>query len=156
MIKFIYESIIVDITLGTAKEDSKHYWFYFVDLIILLVYLIYFTVVIKEIAITLLYSSFNFNDDFKILTLYLFKGINIINHELPKVFDNLNKFEKYKFLLQKEMIEKYLYQLNESQIHLINKINDIREKNKLPLLKYNVVCEIPEFVKNEKTELYFL
>ena len=155
LIKFIYESIIGEITIGKAKDDCKNYWFYIIDLVILLVYIIFFIAVINHITQSLLYNQFDYYDDSKTLSLYQFKGINIIDYKLPNEFGNLNKIEKYKFLLEKENVEKYEYKLNGSQIHLINKINDIREKNKLPTLKYNSTNKIPEFIVNEKTVLFF-
>ena len=97
----------------------------------------------------------NYYDDGKTFKLYQFKGINILKFYLPDEFDDLNKIEQYKYILKKNNIEKYKYELNESQIDLIIKINNIRKKSKLPLLKYNSVEKIPEFIINEKTELFF-
>ena len=97
----------------------------------------------------------NYYDDGKTFKLYQFKGINILKFFLPDEFDDLNKIEQYKYILKKNNIEKYKYELNESQIDLIKKINNIRKKSKLPLLKYNSVEKIPEFIINEKTELFF-
>ena len=148
LVKFIYESNIGEISIGKAKDDPYHYWFYIIDFIILLSYIIFFAAMIYNI-----YNSLFFH--FEILYLYQFKGINIIDYYLPDSFDDLNKIEKYKFLLEKGNVYEYEYELNKSQIDLINKINDIRKKNNLSLLKFNHINEIPEFIINEKTELFF-
>ena len=156
LVKFIYESNIGEISIGKAKDDSEHYWFYIIDFIILLIYSIFVIAVIYNICLMILSHNFLiFQDDREKLSLYQFKGINIINYKLPFEFDNLIEIEQYKFLLEKANVEKYKYKLNESQIDLINKINDIRVKHKLCSLKYDSTNKIPDYIINEKTELFF-
>ena len=97
------------------------------------------------------------DDDEKIGIYYLkqFKGINIYNYQLPSEFGDLNKKEKYALIFKKENIEQYFYKLNENQINLINKINDIRKQYNLSPSKYSEYENLPEFLINEKTELNF-
>ena len=83
------------------------------------------------------------------------KGINIIDFELSLEFENYNKIEKKEFIFKKENIKEYEYKLNENQINLIDKINDIRKKNHIPLLKYFEREKLPEFIINEKTQIIF-
>ena len=101
---------------------------------------------------------------YEIIVLNKFKGINIIRYEinflniikncLPKKFSNLNEKEKNEIIFEKERVKKYQYHLNENQINLIQKINDIRENNHIPLLKYYQYEYLSEFIINE-AELIF-
>jgi hypothetical protein len=47
------------------------------------------------------------------------------------------------------------YRLNEDQIDLIKKINEIRKNNNIPLLKYDENERIPHCIINEVTEVIF-
>ena len=93
-------------------------------------------------------------DDSKVFFLNNFKGINIIEFELPSETYNLNN--KNAQIFKKENVEKYKYSLNENQINLIRNINDIRRRNNnITLLNYVREENLPEFIINEKTELIF-
>ena len=153
--KFVYEKILININIFNAFDDAKQYWFYIIDLIVIFSYCFFFIFICVNIYQSFLNHYLNYYDDGKTFKLYQFKGINILKFFLPDEFDDLNKIEQYKYILKKNNIEKYKYELNESQIDLIIKINNIRKKSKLPLLKYNSVEKIPEFIINEKTELFF-
>jgi hypothetical protein len=98
-----------------------------------------------------------FGETKTIKTIFLnqFKGLNIIKKELPKKFNKLKEKEKNEFIFKKESVKEYQYELNENQINLIHKINKIREDNHIPLLKYNEIEKLPEFIINEKTQLIF-
>ena len=74
---------------------------------------------------------------------------------MPLEFDNLNVKEKYALIFKKENIEQYFYKLNDSQVNLIDKINDIRKQYNLSPFKYSKFENLPEFLINEKTELNF-
>lgn len=63
--------------------------------------------------------------------------------------------KKNEFIFKKENVETYKYKLKESQINLIQKINDIRKDNHIPLLEYNQIVYLPDFIINEKTQLIF-
>ena len=84
-----------------------------------------------------------------------FKGLNIIEKELLESFNNLNEKEKNEFIFKKENVKEYEYKLNKSQINLIQKINDVRKENHIPLLKYYQIEYLPDFIINEKTQLIF-
>ena len=93
-------------------------------------------------------------DDSKVFFLNNFKGIKIIEFELPSETYNLNN--KNAQIFKKENVEKYKYSLNENQINLIRNINDIRRRNNnITLLNYVREENLPEFIINEKTELIF-
>ena len=155
LMKFVYEKILININIVNAFDDAKQYWFYIIDLIVIFSYCFFFIFIGYNIYQSFLNHNLNYYDDGKTFKLYQFKGINILKFYLPDEFDDLNKIEQYKYILKKNNIEKYKYELNESQIDLIIKINNIRKKSKLPLLKYNSVEKIPEFIINEKKELFF-
>ena len=136
-----------------ALEDTKHYWFYISDLVIIFSYSFVFCLITGYILQLSPHHHLDYYDDGS--RLYQFQGINIIRFYLPTEFENFDKTKKYKFLFNNNNIKKYEYELNESQINLINKINDIRKKYEIPLLKYNKVDKLPEFIINEKTQLIF-
>ena len=49
----------------------------------------------------------------------------------------------------------YEYKLNENQRKLIEKINLIRKLNNIPILEFNEKNKVPDFILNQKTELFF-
>ena len=63
--------------------------------------------------------------------------ININEYELPNEFDDLDKTDKIKMIFKKENMTQYTYILNDIQKMLINKINQIRNQNNIPELKYD-------------------
>ena len=67
----------------------------------------------------------------------------------------MNKNEKNKFIYKKENIRKYKYELKEDQIKLINKINNIRKLNNIPILEYYKYNQVPIFILKEKVEMFF-
>ena len=107
------------------------------------------------IILFMLIKKINNFDDERIYILNQINGINIVNYELPLTFNDLNKNEKNKFIYKKENIEKYKYELNQNQINLINKINDIRILNNIPILEYNKYNRLSNFILKEKAELFF-
>lgn len=85
-----------------------------------------------------------------------FNGININNFYLPDRFDNLSDKEKNEIIFKKENKAKYKYESNDNKINLIlNKINDIRREKNIPLLDNDGTRYLPDFIINEKTELFF-
>ena len=65
------------------------------------------------------------------------------------------KKRKKEFIFKKENVKEYKYKLNEIQINLIQKINDIRKDNHIPLFEYYQIEHLPDFIINEKTQLIF-
>ena len=82
-------------------------------------------------------------------------GININEYELPNEFDDLDKTDKIKMIFKKENMTQYTYILNDIQKMLINKINQIRNQNNIPELKYDKYQKLPNYIINPKTELIF-
>ena len=71
-----------------------------------------------------------------------------------RVFYTLNKKEKNKIIF-KENIDYYKYKLNENQIKIIDKINNIRYNKGLNKLEFKEEQELTDFILNKKTELVF-
>jgi len=74
---------------------------------------------------------------------------------LPKKFNNLSEKEKNEVVFKQKNVKEYEYKLNENQINLIDKINGIRKKNHIALLKYFEKEKLPEFIINEKAQIIF-
>ena len=149
-----------DLTEEEKKELSKItklIWFYSFDYVIIIWICLHFLylILLLIIIIFILKDREIVCCKKKTILLNQFKGLNIIKKELPKKFDNLSEKEKKEFIFKKENIKEYEYKLNENQINLIDKINDIRKKNHIPLLKYFEREKLPEFIINEKTQIIF-
>ena len=145
--------------INEYKKILKLIWFYHFDIFIITIICMVFVVQIMMIvAVAVIYifkgRFFEFGEIKKNI-LKKFKGLNIIEKELAEKFNNLNEKGKNEFLFKKENMKKYKYEQNESQINLIQKINDIRKENHIPLLKYYKIIDLPEFIINEKTQLIF-
>ena len=136
------------------KNILKLLWFYDYDIAITMI--LSFKLIISFIFILSMFlKDIGFAYDYKVIFLYQINGVNIFDYMLPLTFKNLKEIEKNKFIFKKEYINFYEYQLNENQIKLIDKINNIRKINNIPKLKYNEINKLPNFVINEKTELFF-
>jgi len=156
----IYKKALEDLTKGKNTEIhniSKLIWFYPFDIFIIVWICLdfLFQMMIMIIIIFILKDRSIVCCKKKTIILNQFKGLKIIYQKLPKKFNNLSEKEKIEFIFKKDNIKKYEYKLNENQINLIDKINDIRKKNNIPLLKYFEREKLPEFIINEKTQLIF-
>ena len=58
-------------------------------------------------------------------------------------------------IFKNENMKNYIYILDDTQLMLINKINELREKNNIPKLKYDKEQYFPDYIINKKTELTF-
>ena len=58
-------------------------------------------------------------------------------------------------MIFKKYINEYDYNLDDNSIDLIKKINDIRKRYNINLLNFYKVEYLPDFIKNEKTEIIF-
>ena len=138
------------------KKTLKSPWFYEFDVIVFSeicpqIILIIISLII--ICFDIYKKGLQGFDDSQVFFLNNFKGINIIEFELPSETYNLNN--KNAQIFKKENVEKYKYSLNENQINLIRNINDIRRRNNnITLLNYVREENLPEFIINEKTEIY--
>ena len=74
---------------------------------------------------------------------------------MPKKFNNLSEKEKNEVVFKQKNVKEYEYKLNENQINLFDKINGIRKKNHIALLKYFEKEKLPEFIINEKAQIIF-
>ena len=90
-------------------------------------------------------------DDIKRDILIELNGIKINDFYF---YDSFEK-SKNELIYKKENIEKYEYELNDNQINLIHKINDIRKQNNIPELKYFKHEKLPSYLINPKPQLIF-
>ena len=90
-------------------------------------------------------------DDIKRDILIELNGIKINDFYF---YDSIEK-SKNELIYKKENIEKYEYELNDNQINLIHKINDIRKQNNIPELKYFKHEKLPSYLINPKPQLIF-
>ena len=165
IIKFVFTKNIIkkdylkELRTSRKKLDEKikkQLWFYDYDISIIIILsgiLMKSCMPIIEMLIRKIKKYDNNNNG--IIFLKNINGINIMDYSLPSTFDNLNKKEKNKFIYKKENIEKYEAKLNENQIDLIDKINNIRKLNYIPILEYKKYNKLPDFIINEKAELFF-
>ena len=138
------------------KEIESKPWFYSYDIgmiILLSPNLIYYLL----IFLSSLSRDRLIDGDCQIIFIKQLYGINIYKYELPYRFGKVNDKKKNEIIFKKENLAKYEYILsNSKKIDLIlNKINDIRAKNKIPLLTYNEERHLPDFIINEKTKMFF-
>ena len=90
-------------------------------------------------------------DDIKRDILIELNGIKINDFYF---YDSFEK-SKNELIYKKENIEKYEYELNDNQINLIHKINDIRKQNNIPELEYFKREKVPCYLINPKPQLIF-
>ena len=90
-------------------------------------------------------------DDIKRNILIELNGIKINDFYF---YDSFEK-SKNELIYKKENIEKYEYELNDNQINLIHKINDIRKQNNIPELEYFKREKVPCYLINPKPQLIF-
>ena len=164
IIKEDYLKILRSLSLKKLKKLDKNIreqlWFYSYDISIIA--LLSLRLMMSHLRIVYILikkknEKKNYFVDEKIKTIVLkeINGIKILDYELPLTFDNLNKNEKNKFIYKKENIRKYKYELKEDQIKLINKINNIRKLNNIPILEYYKYNQVPIFILKEKVEMFF-
>ena len=134
------------------KEKNNKFvecWFINYDIIFLIISPIYYITFL--FFVFCLKNNFGHIEDHIISILNQFKGVNIIDFEFDKDFNDCNNKEINKLILKNA--RNYKYKLNKNQIDLIKKINDIRSKYKIPLLKYDLDQRIPHCIINEVTEV---
>ena len=148
-IKYKYSN---DIILKDENNRSVDCWFMNFDLPILVIIPTFYITFLLLIC-CIQKCKFDKIGDEITLILKQFKGVNIIDFELPLNFECLNKKEKNNLILK--ITGNYHYKLNKNQINIIKKINEIRGKKNIPLLKYNIIEAIPDFIINEVTEVKF-
>ena len=165
VINYLMEIIKVPLEKSLIKEniiksekskDKDDTWFYSFDYCI--IYFFYSAYIFEFSILIILYFCLPKIDDdsydSKTIWLYQFKGINIINFKFPVNFQILNEKEKREMIF-KTYINEYYYNLDDNSIDLIKKINDIRKRYNINLLNFYKVEYLPDFIKNEKTEIIF-
>ena len=90
-------------------------------------------------------------DDIKRDILIELNGIKINDFYF---YDSFEK-SKNELIYKKENIEKYEYELNDNQINLIHKINEIRKQNNVPEFEYFKCEKVPCYLINPKPQLIF-
>ena len=149
-VKYNYtNNIIFDNLLKEKNNKFVECWFINYDIIFLIISPIYYITFL--FFIFCLKNNFGHIEDHIISILNQFKGVNIIDFEFDKDFNDCNNKEINKLILKNA--RNYKYKLNKNQIDLIKKINDIRSKYKIPLLKYDLDQRIPHCIINEITEV---
>ena len=124
-------------------------WFYSFDLALI----VFMSIKITINSLFLLGFVFTPKDidDIKRNILIELNGIKIIDFS----FDDSIEKSKNELIYKKENIEKYEYELNDNQINLIHKINDIRKQNNIPELEYFKREKVPCYLINPKPQLIF-
>ena len=151
IIKFILTKKIINKEL--KKKSEKILWFYNFDIAIICIMSFY-------IFIIYLFAKFyeapeNSFDDKKLYILRQINGFDICDYELPSEFEKSDDKDKIKTIFKKENMKKYNYKLDDIQLKLIDKINQLRRQKKIQELKYNIWQELPDYIINNKTELIF-
>ena len=132
-IKYNYSKLIIfDILLKDQNYKFVDSWFINLDFLILIIIPIYYIAFVVFIF-SLYKCNFNNLEDRIIIVLNEFKGVKNCYFEIQTFSKYLNDKEINK-LINKEA-RNCKYKLNNNQIDLIEKINEIRRKNNIPLLK---------------------
>ena len=134
-------------------KTSKLTWFYSFDLA--LIVFMSFYILWNFGILFLFWITCKITCYIKINCLVELNGVGVEEIELESEFGGLDEKSKNEYIFKKENIEKYEYKLNENQIGLIKKINEIRVQNNIPKLQYNKYEKIPNFIINPKLKLLF-
>ena len=150
-IKYNFSKLIIfDIIRKDQNYKFVDSWFINLDFLILTIIPIYYIAFIFFI-----FSEYKCNfdnlEDSNIITLNEFKGVKNCYFEIQSFSKYLNDKEINNLIIKNARNCKY--RLNEDQIDLIKKINEIRRKNDIPLLKYDENERIPHCIINEVTEV---
>ena len=152
-IKYNYSNhIIFDMILKNKNNKLFGFWSLNFDFIIIIIAPIYYVAIIFFICCMYKCNFYNLYDQI-IFTINQIKGINIIKLEI-KLDSRFLKDEEINNLLV-EYSENFKYELKDYQINYIKEINKIRHEKNIPLLKYNKIEIIPDFLINEPLEIFF-
>ena len=137
------------------KKDSNLFWFEDFDKAIIAILPTIYIILSCVIAFKYREKRFFQVEDYKSVTVNQLNGINILDYSLPINFTNFSIKEKNEEIFKKDNMKKYQYKLQDNQISLITKINNIRNNYNMPMFKFNVVEKLPDFIINLKAELFF-
>ena len=87
------------------------------------------------------FCSVEHYDEFDDKILYILRqirGLDIYNFELPSEFEKSDDKDKIKTIFKKENMKEYNYKLDDIQLKLIDKINQLRRQKNIQELKYNI------------------
>ena len=150
-IKYNFSKLIIfDIIRKDQNYKFVDSWFINLDFLILTIIPIYYIAFIFFIF-SVYKCNFDNLEDSNIITLNEFKGVKNCYFEIQSFSRYLNDKEINNLIIKNARNCKY--RLNEDQIDLIKKINEIRRKNDIPLLKYDENERIPHCIINEVTEV---
>ena len=150
-IKYNFSKLIIfDIIRKDQNYKFVDSWFINLDFLILIIIPIYYIAFIFFIF-SVYKCNFDNLEDSNIIILNEFKGVKNCYFEIQSFSRYLNDKEINNLIIKNARNCKY--RLNEDQIDLIKKINEIRRKNDIPLLKYDENERIPHCIINEVTEV---
>ena len=150
-IKYNFSKLIIfDIIRKDQNYKFVDSWFINLDFLILTIIPIYYIAFIFFIF-SVYKCNFDNLEDSNIIILNEFKGVKNCYFEIQSFSKYLNDKEINNLIIKNARNCKY--RLNEDQIDLIKKINEIRRKNDIPLLKYDENERIPHCIINEVTEV---
>ena len=150
-IKYNFSKLIIfDIIRKDQNYKFVDSWFINLDFLILIIIPIYYIAFIFFIF-SVYKCNFDNLEDSNIIILNEFKGVKNCYFEIQSFSKYLNDKEINNLIIKNARNCKY--RLNEDQIDLIKKINEIRRKNDIPLLKYDENERIPHCIINEVTEV---
>ena len=140
------------------EKNAKIIWFYSFDIVIIVFLSLYilfcFPLLLGEIFSEGRSEEGFLKDDIIKYFINQFNGINIYTFELPDIFHNLSVKEKNEIVFGKENLAEYKYKSNTNIYLISNKINDIRRNKTMHLLN-RCFLNLPDFMINEKTKMYF-
>ena len=150
-IKYNFSKLIIfDIIRKDQNYKFVDSWFINLDFLILIIIPIYYIAFIFFIF-SVYKCNFDNLEDSNIIILNEFKGVKNCYFEIQSFSKYLNDKEINNLIIKNARNCKY--RLNEDQIDLIKKINEIRRKNDIPLLKYDENERIYHCIINEVTEV---
>ena len=153
IIKFILTGKIINKEL--KKKSEKILWFYNFDIAIICIMSFYLFIYIVNLCLIFCESPEDRLKDKKLYFLRQINGFDICDYELPSEFEKSDDKDKIKTIFKKENMKEYNYKLDDIQLKLIDKINQLRRQKKIQELKYDKWQELPDYIINNKTELIF-
>ena len=140
------------------KKPVKLVWFYNFDIAIICLMSFSLTIYLLSFCVFCFVEHYDEFDDFDDKILYILRqirGLDICDYELPSEFEISDDKDKIKTIFKKENMKKYRYKLDDIQLKLIDKINQLRRQKNIQELKYNIWQALPFYIINTKTELFF-
>jgi len=128
IIKFILTGKIINKEL--KKKSEKILWFYNFDIAIICIMSFYLFIYIVNLCLIFCESPEDRLKDKKLYFLRQINGFDICDYELPSEFEKSDDKDKIKTIFKKENMKEYNYKLDDIQLKLIDKINQLRRQKK--------------------------